>query len=76
VPFCYEHKGARDEQGLYTRPPYDFLTGTQLLLIFAFALICIVNITFAALITFAGYCIAKYGERRAADKEDGPGRPQ
>jgi ABC-type uncharacterized transport system permease subunit len=53
-----------------------FLTGTQLRLIFAIALICLVIITFAALITFAGYCIAKYGERRAADKEDGPGRPQ
>jgi hypothetical protein len=53
-----------------------FLTGTQLRLILAIALICIVNITFAALITFAGYCIAKYGERRAADKEERPGRPQ
>jgi ABC-type uncharacterized transport system permease subunit len=53
-----------------------FLTGTQLRLILAIALICILIIAFAALITIAGYCIAKYGERRAADKEDGPGRPQ
>jgi hypothetical protein len=45
-------------------------------LILAIALICILIIAFAALITIAGYCIAKHGERRAADKEDGPGLPQ
>jgi hypothetical protein len=45
-------------------------------LILAIALICIVIIAFAALITLAGYCIAKYGERRAAAKEDRPGQPQ
>jgi heme/copper-type cytochrome/quinol oxidase subunit 2 len=45
-------------------------------LILAIALICIIIIVFAALITLAGYCIAKYGERRADDKKVRPGRPQ